>query len=202
MDPILRKQEMLLIQFRQEFRDSSQTEQALKSSVDSLDEVQKALSAEPENTIYRDAAIKRFELTYDLAARWLANLLRLRSTHPRAHRLGYPNLIRLSADEGLLDDRVAWNQYTNSRRNKAIEYAENDCKYAVVIADIPSFVSDVRKLLAPKPASGRPRNQHSVREHDRSGTRVRGYEKSDGTRVSGYWRNDTQVQRHRRTNPR
>lgn len=172
----------------------------LKVALNSLDEAQIVLAEDPESTLLRDAAVKRFEFTYDLAARWLAH--RLQATYSNAWRFGCPKIIQLSATKGLLDDQDAWNRYTTLRRYKAHEYAENEGKYADVVDDIPNFVSDVRKLLPPKPSREGLNNQHQVSGHYRNDAWVEGYQKSDGNWVSGHQRSGTRVRSHRRTNPR
>ena len=170
----------------------------LESALNSLGEIHNALAAEPGNTVLRDAGIRRFECTFDLAARWMTR--RLRSKFPNADRWGYTRTIIESAAAGFLHNEAVWMQYQILREKKAHEYAQNEDNYDKVVDNIPNFAEDVRKLLNPPAPLRQARNQHNVAEHERSGTWVNDYVRSDGTPVKGHYRDDSWVRSHRRSN--
>ena len=176
----------------------SREHEILRSALDGLEEAQAALAAEPDNTMLRDGVIHRFEMSYDLAIRWLRN--RIKREQPNANRLGNFRIILCSANAGLLDNPDTWMRYTRSREQKAVEYARDRDSHAKVIRDIPGFVLDLRKLLYPPQTSQSPTKKHEVIEHDRADTYVEEYVRSDGTLVKGHWRSGTQVRGHRRRN--
>ncbi len=47
-----------------------------------LAEALQALAAEPDNTLYRDATIQRFEFTYELAHKLLRRYLEMTAANP------------------------------------------------------------------------------------------------------------------------
>lgn len=177
-----------------------QVHENLENALNSLDEIHSTLAAEPENIVLRDAAIKRFEFTFDLAARWMTR--RLRSKFPNADRWGYTRTINESAAEGFLDNEVVWMRYQILREKKAHEYAENEDNYAKVVDNIPDFANDVRKLLTSPAPPRRARSQHDVAGFERSGTWVNDFVRSDGTPVKGFYRMGGPVRPFRRSNRR
>lgn len=171
-------------------------EMALERALNSLHEIYAALKREPENAIFRDAGIRRFEVAFYLTIRWLTR--ELRSTHPNADKWGHKRTINDSVAAGLLDNLETWERY-RILLERARERADENV-HAKVVDSIPDFAEDVRKLL--KPPATRPRDQHDVAEHKRRGTWVNDFVKSDGTLVAGHYRDCSQVREHSRSNPR
>ena len=84
-----------------------------------LSRLEEALG-EPEDSFLRDASIRRFEFTYELA--WRAIKLWLESKE--LHAPSATEALRAALDQGLLVDRNGWSQLQNMRSLTSHTYDE------------------------------------------------------------------------------
>lgn len=78
----------------------------LGKAVQRLKEGLEALGREPENTLYRDGVIQRFEFTYGLCASMLERFLMHAASVEPDKKMTFPTLIRTASDMGAL--RSGW----------------------------------------------------------------------------------------------
>lgn len=120
---------------------------ALAQLRDSLDRCREpAYAADPAlvRTI-RTAAIKGFEMAYELSIRTLRRHLELADlVAPDA--LTYRDLLRLAAERGLVTDPVAWFRFRDMRNRSAHTYDEG--KAAAIAESIPEFLAAAEDLRA------------------------------------------------------
>jgi nucleotidyltransferase substrate binding protein (TIGR01987 family) len=92
----------------------------------SFAEIEKALSsleralAQPENEYIRDAAIQRFEYTFELAWKLAKKALQIQGLVSQAPR----TVIRDSAQQGWLSDAEAWMKFLDDRNLTSHTYNE------------------------------------------------------------------------------
>ena len=125
---------------------------SLETAVESLREV---LSLE-KNPVVRDAAIQRFEYTYDLCWKFLRRWLELEG-HPEVTRFTLKELFRLGAERGLVASPESWFRYQQARNLTVHAYDERRAEE--VYAVLGGFLADADRLLAElkRRASGGPR---------------------------------------------
>lgn len=117
----------------------------------SLEPLRRALTslglalAQPKNEFTRDAVIKRFEYTYELAWKTLRRYLETEEGADAVSRLGRRDLYRLAARHGLLVDPTAWFEYHDSRNETAHVYDEEVAERVYLVAR--RFVGDAAALL-------------------------------------------------------
>lgn len=88
----------------------------LGNAVQRLKKGLEALGHEPENTLYRDAVIQRFEFTYGLCASMLERYLTHASAVEPEKEMAFPTLIRTASDLGVLRSGGMFGLDTGSRR--------------------------------------------------------------------------------------
>jgi nucleotidyltransferase substrate binding protein (TIGR01987 family) len=86
----------------------------LGKAVQRLKEGLEALGREPENTLYRDAVIQRFEFTYGLCASMLKRHLEQTAAVVPEREITFPALIRTASENGLL--RSGWDVWFDIRK--------------------------------------------------------------------------------------
>lgn len=119
----------------------------LGKAIERLKEGLEALSREPENTLIRDAVIKRFEFTYGLCARLLARHLERSAPEPLEKEMSFPTLIRTASENGLLKsgwDR--WFEFRKARNLTSHVYDEETARK--VMEQIPAFAEEAEFLYA------------------------------------------------------
>ncbi|MFI4955023.1 MAG: nucleotidyltransferase substrate binding protein [Gammaproteobacteria bacterium] len=125
------------------FLDLSSFDKAIKSLDEAVQEYQK----NPENKFVRDAAIQRFEYTFELSHKMLRRYLEL--TEPSAdivEEMTYPTLIRTGSEKGLL--LSAWNVWKDYRQGRNLtSHTYDEDKAVYVYSVIPSFLKDAQYLL-------------------------------------------------------
>ena len=101
----------------------------------------------PDNTLYRDGVIQRFEFTYELSHKTLKRYLEMTAANPTAiDDMVFQDLIRTGNEQGLLlNDWEAWKGYRQSRTDTSHTY--NEEKALRVIDRIPVFLEEARFLL-------------------------------------------------------
>ncbi|MGL6076742.1 MAG: HI0074 family nucleotidyltransferase substrate-binding subunit [Fimbriiglobus sp.] len=93
----------------------------------------------------RTAAIKGFEMAYELCIRTLRRHLE-QADMVAPDTLTYRDLLRLAAERGLVTDPVAWFRYQDMRNQSAHTYDEG--KAAAIAELIPEFHTAAEELQA------------------------------------------------------
>ena len=118
----------------------------LGKAVARLKEGLEALRREPENTLYRDGVIQRFEFTYGLCASMLERFLMYSAPVQPEGKMTFPTLIRTASELGLL--RSGWNVWHGFREARNLTshvYKEEvACR---VIEKVPLFAEEAEYLL-------------------------------------------------------
>ena len=121
----------------------------LTSFLRALDALDRGLvrgSGAPGDEEVRDACIQRFEFTFELA--WKMLKRRLMLDLPNADEVDgmtYRTLIRVGAEQGLIEDVAAWFVYRDKRNITSHTY--DPAKAAEVAAVLPDFARHARDLL-------------------------------------------------------
>lgn len=123
--------------------DVSSLEKAIESLAEAITEHKKNSG----NKFVRDAAIQRFEYTYELSYKMLKRYLEI--SEPNAEevdQMSFPNLIRTASERGLmLNGWDVWKVYRDARN--ATSHTYNEVKAAEVFGVIPQFLDDSKYLL-------------------------------------------------------
>ena len=117
------------------------------SAVERFAEGLEALRQAPDNTLYRDGVIQRFEFTYELSHKMLRRQLEMASANPdEVAKMEFQPLIRTAYEQGLvLNSWDAWREYRQCRTNTSHTY--NEEKALRVMDRIPAFLEEARFLL-------------------------------------------------------
>lgn len=100
--------------------------------------------------LYRNAAIKSFELSLETAGKLLRKALKTYSGNPRdVDRLVFNDVLRHAAKHALLEtpEVERWLTYRSNRNNTAHDYGEGFANETLKL--LPKYLHDVRRL-APK----------------------------------------------------
>lgn len=120
---------------------------SLKKALASLEEAVVAYQQQANNFI-RDAAIQRFEYTYELSHKMLKRYLEM--TEPNSEmidQMSFPDLIRTASERGLLANGWnIWKDYRHARN--ATSHTYNEIKAKEVYAVIPGFLAEANHLLS------------------------------------------------------
>jgi nucleotidyltransferase substrate binding protein (TIGR01987 family) len=108
----------------------------LKASL-SLDKVLK----EKKDEYIRDAAIQRFEYSFELAWKTMKRILK----HKGYEVGGSKDVFRLSAKEGLIDDPITWFGFLEMRNETVHSYDE--AKAEKIYENIPHFSKELDKFI-------------------------------------------------------
>lgn len=119
---------------------------ALEKALAALERALSRHAADPLDEELRDACIQRFEFTYELAWKMLKRRMELDLPSPQElDGMSYRTLIRMGAEQGLIDDVPAWFVYRDKRNLTSHTY--DAAKAADVAASLPSFAVHARRLL-------------------------------------------------------
>jgi nucleotidyltransferase substrate binding protein (TIGR01987 family) len=117
----------------------------LGKAIERLREGLDALRREPENTLYRDAVIQRFEFTYGLCASLLKRYLERTAAVQPENEMTFPTLIRTASENGLL--RSGWDVWYEFRKARNLtSHTYNEDVARQVIETIPAFAGDAEFL--------------------------------------------------------
>ncbi len=117
----------------------------LGKAVQRLKEGLEALRLEPENTLYRDAVIQRFEFTYGLCASMLKRYLERVAEVQPDKEITFPTLIRQASENGLL--RSGWDVWYEFRKARNLtSHIYNEDVARRVIEQIPAFAGEAEFL--------------------------------------------------------
>ena len=106
--------------------------------------LRRVMDMQPRTDVVRDAIVKRFEFTCELAWRTMRRALMAHGTS--VDELSRRNLYRAAARSGLIDDPEAWFRYHEGRNLTSHTYDEATALR--VIAMIDGFGAAVERLLA------------------------------------------------------
>jgi nucleotidyltransferase substrate binding protein (TIGR01987 family) len=117
----------------------------LGKAIERLREGLDALKREPDNTLYRDAVIQRFEFTYGLCARMLKRYLEGVSASQEESEMTFPALIRTASEHGLL--RSGWDVWFDFRKARNLtSHTYNEDVAREVVETIPAFAEEAEFL--------------------------------------------------------
>lgn len=97
--------------------------------------------------LYRNAAIKSFELSLETAGKLLRKALKVYGGAPRSvDALVFNDVLRHAGKHGLLDAQAVerWLAYRANRNNTAHDYGESFANETLTL--LPDYLSDVRQL--------------------------------------------------------
>lgn len=113
----------------------------LGRAVQRLKEGLEALRREPENSLYRDATIQRFEFTYGLCGSMLERYLMHASSTGLANKMTFPTLIRTASDLGVLRSGWdVWYLFREARNLTSHVYSEEMARK--VLDKVPDFAEE------------------------------------------------------------
>ncbi|MCS6774068.1 MAG: HI0074 family nucleotidyltransferase substrate-binding subunit [Anaerolineae bacterium] len=118
---------------------------ALEEALDVYHREQNANASMQTLRLLRDAAIQRFEFTFELAWKTLKRYLE-RYSLEQVDRLTNRQLFRVGHEQGLLRDSATWLLYLQRRNETSRIY--NEAAAVQVFAVIPEFLNDARFLLS------------------------------------------------------
>ncbi len=102
---------------------------------------------EVQMVLRRDAAIQRFEYTYELSHKMLKRFLEQASPSPETiDELGFRDLIRVGGEVGLIRDAEKWFSFREKRN--LTSHAYDEAKAKEVFDAIPSFADESGFLLS------------------------------------------------------
>lgn len=100
-----------------------------------------------QKVLKRDAAIQRFEYTYELASKMLKRFLEATSSSPATiDQLDFRDLLRLGGEAGLIRSVEDWFVFRDKRN--ITSHAYDEAKAEEVFAVIPAFLKASEELLA------------------------------------------------------
>jgi nucleotidyltransferase substrate binding protein (TIGR01987 family) len=120
----------------------------LKNAADRLEEALREYEGEPSRSLLRDGLIQRFEFTYDLTHKFIRRVMEATAAEPsEVDHLSFAALFRVATERGLVDR--GWPKWDDIRkmRNVTSHTYDEDAANKVVAA-IPSFLAEVRDILA------------------------------------------------------
>lgn len=118
----------------------------LGKAIARLEESLAAYGQTPENLMYRDSVIKRFEFTFEVAQSVLRKFVSAYSVHlkDREH-MTFPTLIRTASQDGVLREGYdVWHGFREARNRTSHTYNEDQA--LAVLKIVPPFLSEVRFL--------------------------------------------------------
>jgi nucleotidyltransferase substrate binding protein (TIGR01987 family) len=117
----------------------------LGRAIELLKEGLAALKREPENTLYRDGVIQRFEFTYGLCAAMLRRYLERTADVAPEREIPFPTLIRTASEQGLVRSGwEVWHEIRKARNLTSHVYNENTALQ--VVGQIPMFAEEAEYL--------------------------------------------------------
>ncbi|MHB8472819.1 MAG: nucleotidyltransferase substrate binding protein [Gammaproteobacteria bacterium] len=119
---------------------------SFQRALDSLDRGLSRSHGAPGDEELRGACIQRFEFTFELAWKMLKRRLMLDLPNTtELEGMNYRALIRIGAEQGLIQEVTAWFVYRDKRNITSHTY--DPAKAAEVAAVLPDFARHARDLL-------------------------------------------------------
>jgi len=117
----------------------------LGRAIQRLNEGLGALRREPDNMLYRDGVIQRFEFTYGLCAGMLERYLMHTAPVQPEKKMTFPTLIRTASEMGLL--RSGWDVWHGFREARNLtSHVYNEEIALQVMEKIPEFAEEAEFL--------------------------------------------------------
>jgi nucleotidyltransferase substrate binding protein (TIGR01987 family) len=117
----------------------------LGKAIQRLKEGLEALTREPDNSLYRDAVIQRFEFTYGLCASMMKRHLAQTAAVEPEREITFPSLIRTASENGLL--RSGWDVWYEFRKARNLtSHVYNEDTARLVVEQIPAFAEEADYL--------------------------------------------------------
>jgi nucleotidyltransferase substrate binding protein (TIGR01987 family) len=113
----------------------------------SLIQLEKSEPESIEFEIFRNAVVKGFELTLEIAGKLLRKALKLYTGRPRdVDALTYKDVLRHAAKHDLMSTEMVdrWFVYRDNRNNTAHDYGVGFAEETLTL--MPEFVADAQKL--------------------------------------------------------
>ena len=113
----------------------------------SLEQLKRAPEDSIDYEIYRNAAVKGFELTLETAGKLLRKAIKTYTGNPRAvDELTYKDVLRHATRHGLLETAAVerWFAYRDNRNSTAHDYGKGFAEETLVL--MPDFLRDARVL--------------------------------------------------------
>lgn len=124
---------------------------SLQLATASLAEALNESKLRPADNFVRDAAIQRFEYTYELCVKSLRRQLEAMSDSPdEVDALGYRDMIRVGVERGLIAAEADWFSYREVRqhRRNITAHVYDPAKAAQVFAQLSMFLRDAQALYS------------------------------------------------------
>lgn len=119
---------------------------SFQRALDSLDRGLSRSQGAPGDEELRDACIQRFEFTFELAWKMLKRRLMLDLPNTtELEGMNYRALIRIGAEQGLIQEVTAWFVYRD--KHNITSHTYDPAKAAEVAAVLPDFARHARELL-------------------------------------------------------
>ncbi len=119
---------------------------SFQKALASLDRAIVRAQAAPEDEELRDAVIQRFEYTYEISWKMLKRQVELEHPSPaEVDSLSFADLLRESAERGLIDDVGRWLDF-REQRNIASHTCDRG-KAVCVYTGAVQFAAEARRLL-------------------------------------------------------
>jgi nucleotidyltransferase substrate binding protein (TIGR01987 family) len=119
----------------------------LQTLESSLVQLRQAPAGSIDYEIYRNAAVKGFELTLETTGKLLRKAIKSYTGNPRAvDELIYKDVLRQAAKHGLMDAATVerWFTYRDNRNNTAHDYGEGFAEETLGLR--PDFIADARRI--------------------------------------------------------
>ncbi len=124
-------------------------DQHLQTLESSLEHLLASSKNQIEYDIFRNAAIKGFELSLETAGKLIRKLLKLYEANPKKiDQLPYKDTLRYMAKYALLDTASVerWFLYRDNRNNTAHDYGKAFAEETLKL--LPNFIQDAKNLSA------------------------------------------------------
>ncbi len=114
----------------------------------SLEHLQECSASTIEYEVFRNATVKGFELSLEIAGKLLRKALKPYFASPKAvHALNFKDLFRYGARHGILEVQEAerWLAYRDNRNDTAHDYGAGFAEETLLL--LPRFIDDARGLI-------------------------------------------------------
>lgn len=119
---------------------------SLEKALSSLEQAIVRSQREPMDEEVRDSVIQRFEYSYELSWKMLKRQLEIDSPTPVSiDAMGFKEMIRESAERGLINNPESWFEYRRQRNMTSHTYNEAQAKQVYKTALV--FIQDAKTLL-------------------------------------------------------
>lgn len=118
---------------------------SLEKAISQLSKGLEVANSDPQNDLYRDGVIQRFEYTMDLACKLIQRYLKIVAQIDDSSIRSKKDLFREAGRLKMIADIEAWIAHYEARNQTSHDYDAK--KAALVYAQVKLFLPDVKKLL-------------------------------------------------------